>query len=93
MQKFCVGHVHLIYFASISFALGSVFQWNMGFRVLTSESHVSRNRFSHTSDVRFTMYFCKILDIIILTILLSHTRDVRIMTYFHERSDMHLYIF
>ena len=28
-----IGHVHLIFLVSISFALGPVFQWNMGFTV------------------------------------------------------------
>ena len=32
MQNSRVGHVHFLIFVSISFALGPVFQWNMGFR-------------------------------------------------------------
>ena len=34
MQNLCVGHVHLMLFVSVSFALGQrkhSFQWNMGF--------------------------------------------------------------
>ena len=34
-QNFCIGHVHLNFLVSISFALASVFQWNMGLRILT----------------------------------------------------------
>ena len=38
-QNFRVGHVHFMLFMSISFASGTqrklVFQWNMGFKVIT----------------------------------------------------------
>ena len=33
MQNFRVGHVRFIFLVSISFALGPVFQWNMGLTV------------------------------------------------------------
>ena len=33
-QNSCVGHVYFMSFMSISFALGPVLQWNMGYRVI-----------------------------------------------------------
>ena len=40
-QNLCISHVHFSFLVSISFALGPVFQWNMGLRV----SHPDKNDF------------------------------------------------
>ena len=55
-QYLCVGHVNFIFLVSISFALGPVFQWNMGSMVKPNRSwhNVLRWYFLHSSITAVT---------------------------------------